>query len=95
MRYAFITLSLGLGATAAILKREQCCFQLTASGGASGSVGQIVDGQVRIGDGSPPATFCINNGAITDGSGRGCILTGPTLQWQCDAGATGISPDPL
>lgn len=25
---------------------------------------------------------------ITDDSGRGCILTPPTTQWQCDAGAS-------
>lgn len=25
---------------------------------------------------------------LTDGQGRGCILTAPTTQWQCDVGAT-------
>lgn len=52
-----------------------CCFQL--SGGGGGKVGQLGDGQNRIGDKSlPPATFCINNsGGLTDSHGRGCILT--------------------
>lgn len=53
-----------------------CCFHLTASGGASGPVGQLSDGQNRVGDHSlPPAKFCISGGRITDGHGRGCILT--------------------
>lgn len=28
---------------------------------------------------------------ITDGQGRGCIITPPTTQWQCDVGVTGNS----
>lgn len=63
------------------------CFQLTATGGPGGVVGQLSDGQNRIGQGLPAATYCIDNGAITDGNGRGCILTPPTTQFQCDTGA--------
>jgi len=77
-----------IGASAAAVRRDQCCFQLTASGGAQGSIGQLGDGQNRIGGGFPPATYCINNGGITDKNGRGCILTPPTTQFQCDSGAT-------
>ena len=80
-----------LGASAAILPRNDgCCFQLTASGGQSGTLGQLDDGQNRVGGGLGAAQYCINNGQITDGSGRGCILTAPTTQFQCDMGA---SPD--
>lgn len=85
---------LAVGASAAVVARDQCCFQLTASGGVSGTVGQLSDGQNRVGGGYPPATYCINNGGITDASGRGCILTPPTTQFQCDVGAkptTGFS----
>lgn len=65
------------GGRALVPRANTCCFSLTASGGASGTVGQIYDGQNRIGGGLPAATYCIDNGgAITDGSGRGCILTG-------------------
>ena len=58
-------------------RTTNCCFHLTASGGASGTVGQLSDGQNRIGDNTlSPAQFCISSdGSITDGSGRGCILT--------------------
>lgn len=35
------------GASAAVVARDQCCFQLTASGGVSGTLGQLSDGQVR------------------------------------------------
>ncbi|EMC94729.1 hypothetical protein BAUCODRAFT_124327 [Baudoinia panamericana UAMH 10762] len=51
------------------------CFTLTANGGPGGSIGQIGDGQNRIGDTTlSSATYCIdgNGGTSTD---------------QCDAGA--------
>ncbi|KAI7324210.1 hypothetical protein KC315_g8297 [Hortaea werneckii] len=80
---------MALGASAALLPRaDQCCFQLTASGGQSGTLGQLSDGQNRIGGGLGEATYCISNGMITDKSGRGCILTPPTTQFQCDKGAS-------
>ncbi|KAI7140665.1 hypothetical protein KC344_g8559 [Hortaea werneckii] len=80
---------MALGASAALLPRaDQCCFQLTASGGESGTLGQLSDGQNRIGGGLGEATYCISNGMITDKSGRGCILTPPTTQFQCDKGAS-------
>lgn len=65
------------GASALAARDHSCCFHLTASGGASGIVGQLSDGQNRIGDDSlPTAEFCITpDGSITDGKGRGCILT--------------------
>ena len=54
--------------------RSSCSFELTASGGESGTIGQLSDGQNRIGGGLSPATFTINNGGIIDSVGRGCIL---------------------
>jgi hypothetical protein len=74
----FMTLVASAAGVHALVNRgDSCCFHLTASGGASGPVGQLSDGQNRIGDNSlSPAEFCIDsNGAITDGNGRGCILT--------------------
>ncbi|KAL2814271.1 PAP2-domain-containing protein [Aspergillus granulosus] len=80
------------GANALVPRGNSCCFTLTASGGASGIVGQLDDGQNRIGGDLPPGQFCIeSDGSITDGNGRGCILTPPTTQFQCDEGA---SPSP-
>ncbi|KAL3466056.1 ubiquitin 3 binding protein But2 C-terminal domain-containing protein [Aspergillus heterothallicus] len=80
------------GANALIPRANSCCFTLTASGGASGTVGQLDDGQNRIGGNLPPGQYCIDSdGSITDGNGRGCILTPPTTQFQCDEGA---SPSP-
>jgi hypothetical protein len=76
-------------ASAFVLPRDDgCTFEVTASGGKSGTVGQLGDGQNRIGGGLAPATYHISNGGITDANGRGCILTPPTTQWQCDVGAT-------
>ncbi|KYG47889.1 hypothetical protein M433DRAFT_29277, partial [Acidomyces richmondensis BFW] len=88
MHSSFTFIGFALGASAAVLSRNDCCFTLTASGGANGAVGQLSDGQNRIGLGGSAASFCISNGAITDSSGRGCILTAPTSQFQCDTGAT-------
>lgn len=88
---SFMTLLASATAANALVSRDgSCCFHLDASGGASGSLGQLSDGQNRIGDDSlKPAQYCIDsNGAITDGNGRGCILTPPTTQFQCDVGAT-------
>lgn len=77
----------------ALVAREAgtgCCFHLTAEGGPGGRVDQLFDGQNRIGQtGLPEGQYCINgNGGLTDSHGRGCIITPPTGQWQCDAGAT-------
>jgi hypothetical protein len=74
----FVTLAaFAAGSNALVGRGDSCCFHLTSSGGASGSIGQLSDGQNRIGDDSlSPAQFCINSsGSITDANGRGCILT--------------------
>ncbi|OQD81038.1 hypothetical protein PENANT_c030G04659 [Penicillium antarcticum] len=78
------------GAQALVARDDSCCFHLNASGDKTGPVGQLSDGQNRIGDDSlSPAQYCISSdGSITDGNGRGCILTPPTTQLQCDVGAT-------
>lgn len=91
MKYALSPLAFTLGASAAVLKRSDCCFELTASGSGdvSGTLGQLNDGQNRVGGDYPAAKYCINqSGAITDSNGRGCILTPPTTQFQCDEGAS-------
>ncbi|KAJ5827344.1 hypothetical protein N7447_004107 [Penicillium robsamsonii] len=90
----FITIAAFAAGTNALVGRsDSCCFHLTSSGDASGKLGQLSDGQNRIGDDSlSPAQYCIDSkGAITDSNGRGCILTPPTTQFQCDEGA---SPTP-
>ncbi|KUJ09205.1 uncharacterized protein LY89DRAFT_690265 [Mollisia scopiformis] len=93
MKYTLATLALGGLASAAGIPRDTCSckFTITASGGQSGVVGQLSDGQNRIGGGNPTGEYCINNGQITDSQGRGCILTPPTTQFQCDTGATPTS----
>lgn len=73
--YSLITLSLALGASALVVPRSSCSFELTAAGGQTGTIGQLSDGQNRIGGGLSPTTFTLNNGSITDAAGRGCILT--------------------
>jgi hypothetical protein len=70
---------LATGANSLVARGDTCCFGLTASGGASGSVGQLSDGQNRVGGGLPPGKYCLGaGGGLTDGHGRGCILTRKT-----------------
>ncbi|PQE29433.1 gpi anchored cell wall protein [Rutstroemia sp. NJR-2017a WRK4] len=87
----FSTLVFAIGASAATIRRDQCSFTITASGGQSGVVGQLSDGQNRIDGGHPTGTYTISNGQITDAAGRGCILTPSVEQFQCDSGATPTS----
>ena len=64
------------GTNALVGRSDSCCFHLTASGGASGSLGQLSDGQVRVGDTTlSAAQFCISDSVITDSEGRGCVIT--------------------
>ncbi|PWY86069.1 hypothetical protein BO70DRAFT_289373 [Aspergillus heteromorphus CBS 117.55] len=89
----FTTLAAFAAGTNALVGRgNTCCFHLTASGGASGTIGQLGDGQNRIGGGLPETQFCIDsNGSIADSSGRGCVVTSSTTQFQCDLGVPGTS----
>ncbi|RDW82483.1 hypothetical protein BP6252_03595 [Coleophoma cylindrospora] len=84
--YSLVISSLVLGASALSVPRSSCSFGLTASGGESGTIGQLSDGQNRIGGGLDATTFTISNGGITDAAGRGCILTPSVEQFQCDQG---------
>ena len=54
---------------------NSCCFQVSADGAVTGTIGQLPDGQNRLGGQLTPAQYCIADGAITDANGRGCILT--------------------
>ncbi|KAF2846287.1 hypothetical protein T440DRAFT_482649 [Plenodomus tracheiphilus IPT5] len=91
MKYAIAQLALGLGANALVARNAPQCIQLKASGGASGVLGQLDDGQNRVGGGHPTGCYCLSNGGFTDSNGRGCILTPPTTQFQCDVGASPTS----
>lgn len=90
MKNLILFTALAAGTNALVPRGAECCFHLFASGGASGEVRQLSDGQNRIGDNSLPiGDFCISkSGTLTDSHGRGCILTPPTTQFQCDVGAT-------
>lgn len=88
--------SIFLAATAQAFYSNQssCCFEITAlipSTHTNASLGQLSDGQVRIGGGLLPSVFCLSSTSIADQSSRGCIITTPETQFQCDSGATGAS----
>ncbi|KAJ5273166.1 hypothetical protein N7478_008291 [Penicillium angulare] len=87
MKSVLTLATLSATAQALVSRGDSCCFHLSSP---SGPVGQLSDGQNRIGDNSlDAAEYCISSdGSITDGNGRGCILTPPTTQFQCDEGAT-------
>lgn len=79
MKNLAIVIALAVGSNAHTLASRGapgCCFELTAGGGTTGPVGQLGDGQNRIGGGLSPVKFCIDkDGEIADQSGRPCILT--------------------
>jgi hypothetical protein len=79
MKFFVAIAALLAGATARITERgdgHKCCFTLTSNGGVTDTAGQLNDGQVRVGGDYPPSHFCIDDdGCITDGTGRGCVLT--------------------
>ncbi|KAH4257781.1 hypothetical protein HBI04_221810 [Parastagonospora nodorum] len=87
MKYAFAQVAFGLSANALVAREAAQCVQLQASGGVSGVFGQLGDGQNRVGGGHSTGCYCLSNGGFTDSNGRGCILTPPTTQFQCDVGA--------
>ncbi|KAF2249655.1 hypothetical protein BU26DRAFT_409495, partial [Trematosphaeria pertusa] len=72
---------------------DHISFTLQAHGKASGPIGQLDDGQNRVGGGLPMGQYTLKYGSkggeIVDGKNRGCILTPPTTQFQCDQGVGG------
>ncbi|KAH8700234.1 ubiquitin 3 binding protein But2 C-terminal domain-containing protein [Talaromyces proteolyticus] len=75
-------------ANALVTQNATCCFNMTVSGTSSGRLGQIDDGQTRLGNSTLASQFCIDSsGGITDAKHRGCFFTPPTSQLQCDEGA--------
>lgn len=73
MKSAVAFLGLAAGSHALVAREEHCCSGITAYGGPSGSVGQLRDGQNRLGDNRLPlGRYCLGaNGGITDEKGRG------------------------
>jgi len=88
MKFINPALLFATGTSAIITRWAPCCFHLSASGAVTGTIGQLDDGQARVNGPLSAAEFCINDGEISDSEGRGCILTPPTSQFQCDTGAT-------
>ncbi|KAJ5917145.1 hypothetical protein N7466_010699 [Penicillium verhagenii] len=80
MKSTIAIAALVAGANALVGRSDSCCFQIAASGGESGSLGQLTDGQVRLGDTTlSAAEFCISNSIITDSEGRGCVITSESI----------------
>jgi len=84
MKIFTLTIFTFLNTVAASPCSVKCCFGLCASGAVNGTVGQIADGQNRVGGPLPPAKFCITGSSISDAQGRGCLVTLGVTQWQCD-----------
>ncbi len=92
MKYTLSSLAFGLTSAGVLQTRQSasCAFGISVSGGVTGSLGQLADGQNRVGPGQSGAQYsmsCSGNGGSITQPGRGCILTPPTTQFQCDSGA--------
>jgi hypothetical protein len=78
--------------TAAVVQRaafpSRCAFSMIIQGGRSSTAYQLPDGQIRVDTSSPTAAgasrFYMNGGVIRDAEGRGCIVTSPERQVQCN-----------
>ncbi|KAI2643569.1 hypothetical protein GGS21DRAFT_497065 [Xylaria nigripes] len=70
--------------------QNTCSFHLRTEGAFSSSVSQFEGGQVRGGVNEAPTAFTLNGHTLTDGQGRACWWTPPSLILQCDVGQ---SPD--
>jgi hypothetical protein len=66
-----------------------CPFTIHATGTVTGPIGQISDGQLNI-NGAGSATFVLEGGILKDAQGRGCYITRPQMQLQCDWGNAGM-----
>lgn len=70
MKTTLLATAAFVAATNAFVARTStCCFGLSVSGtgATTGTVGQLSDGQNRVGGGLAPASYCIDStGAITD-----------------------------
>lgn len=92
MRHTLIPLAFGLGASAGVLKRgDGCHSEIHAHGHAHGPVGELSDGQCRVGGGYAPVRYHLNKrtGILTNSKGWGCIIAGEPQQIQCDSGKPG------
>jgi hypothetical protein len=87
MKTLLSSLAFVAGSNAIITRWAPCCFGISASGAVTGTLGQLDDGQNRVNGPLAAAEYCIADSLITDANGRGCILTPPTSQFQCDEGA--------
>lgn len=90
MKLIAVSASLIAGVNPLVARHDGCTFHLTGAGGVTGQISQLADGQNRAGaSGLQVSTYNIDaHGGIFDQNGRGCILTGPTTQFQCDLGAS-------
>jgi hypothetical protein len=93
--FAFFS-AVGLSAARIVPRGEwhhHCSFELEVVGDKCGPVCQIPDGQLNLDAnrwGPGDAEFHIHHGILKDSHGRGCIITEPQKQLQCDLGNPGL-----
>lgn len=67
---------------------SRCAFSMVIQGGKLSTAYQLPDGQIRIDTSSATASsasrFYLNGGIVSDAEGRGCIVTSPERQVQCN-----------
>jgi len=75
-------------AAASVTKRHACSYKFTAvSESLSGPLTQIPDGQIQLKQHAAPcdrASFTLEHGKMFDKDHKGCIITEPQKQIQCD-----------
>jgi hypothetical protein len=92
MRQTLLSLVLGgLGASAAVLKRDDCSFELDGGRDFDGCRDRFDDRRCRF-DGhnlKSKFSFDIKSGVLRDGNGRGCGFNDRDSRFRCDEGGFG------
>jgi hypothetical protein len=93
MRSLLLSTFASLVAAGVLPRHEPTCFCVEVKGPNSGPINQIDDGQLNLDTnyhGLGRVELCLHhNGIVTDANGKGCIITSPQSQFQCDYGNPG------
>jgi len=94
MRSTLLLTFSSLASAGVVRRQEPVCFCTEVRGANQGPINQIDDGQLNLDTnyhGLGRVELCLhNNGILTDANGKGCIITSPQFQFQCDYGNPGM-----
>jgi len=94
MIYSIPLLALSLGASAAVIPRQEntsCTFSISTVGTPNGTVTEDTIGENRIGSGFQQGIYHLNGTSLLDVLNHNCIIYADSQQFQCTQGAEGAT----